>query len=76
MLSLQDLGCHNINFVTPEHVAPQVLEAIYEAVQHGLRLPIVYNTSAYDSLRIAEEEGLYRLDARWRPMDRLRSLVL
>ncbi len=51
MLSLQDRGCHNINFVTPEHVAPQVLEAIYEAVQRGLRLPIVYNTSAYDSLR-------------------------
>ena len=51
MLSLQDRGCHNINFVTPEHVAPQVLEAIFEAVQRGLRLPIVYNTSAYDSLR-------------------------
>jgi putative pyruvate formate lyase activating enzyme len=54
MLSLQDRGCHNINFVTPEHVAPQVLEAIYEAVQRGLRLPIVYNTSAYDSLRSIE----------------------
>ena len=51
MLSLQDRGCHNINFVTPEHVAPQVLEAIFEAVRGGLRLPIVYNTSAYDSLR-------------------------
>ena len=50
MLSLQALGCHNINFVTPEHAVPQVLEALVPAVQRGLRLPIVYNTSAYDSL--------------------------
>jgi putative pyruvate formate lyase activating enzyme len=50
MLQLQDAGCHNINFVTPEHVAPQVVEAIAAAVPRGLRLPIVYNTSAYDSL--------------------------
>ncbi|MBI5093579.1 MAG: radical SAM protein [Candidatus Hydrogenedentes bacterium] len=50
MLELQDLGCHNINFVTPEHVAPQVIEAIAAAVPRGLRLLIVYNTSAYDSL--------------------------
>jgi putative pyruvate formate lyase activating enzyme len=50
MLDLQDLGCHNINFVTPEHVAPQVVEAIAEAVPLGLRVPIVYNTSAYDAL--------------------------
>jgi putative pyruvate formate lyase activating enzyme len=50
MLFLQDRGCHNINFVTPEHVVPQVIEAIAAAVARGLRLPIVYNTSAYDSL--------------------------
>ncbi len=50
MLVLQDRGCHNINFVTPEHVAPQVAEAIAEAVPRGLRLPIVYNTSGYDAL--------------------------
>jgi putative pyruvate formate lyase activating enzyme len=50
MLSLQDLGCHNINFVTPEHVVPQILEALIIAVADGLRLPLVYNTSAYDSL--------------------------
>lgn len=50
MLGLQEQGCHNINFVTPEHVAPQVVEAIAEAVPRGLRLPIVYNTSAYDAL--------------------------
>jgi putative pyruvate formate lyase activating enzyme len=50
MLELQDAGCHNINFVTPEHVVPQILEALPLAVEAGLRLPIVYNTSAYDSL--------------------------
>ncbi len=54
MLALQERGCHNINFVTPEHVAPQVVEAIAEAVPHGLELPIVYNTSAYDSLMSLE----------------------
>jgi putative pyruvate formate lyase activating enzyme len=50
MLDLQEQGCHNINFVTPEHVAPQVIEAVAEAAARGLRLPIVYNTSAYDAL--------------------------
>jgi putative pyruvate formate lyase activating enzyme len=50
MLDLQERGCHNINFVTPEHVAPQVVEAIACAAARGLRLPIVYNTSAYDAL--------------------------
>jgi putative pyruvate formate lyase activating enzyme len=50
MLELQEAGCHNINFVTPEHVVPQVVEAIAAAVPRGLRLPIVYNTSAYDAL--------------------------
>jgi putative pyruvate formate lyase activating enzyme len=49
-LELQEQGCHNINFVTPEHVAPQLIEAIAVAVRNGLRLPIVYNTSAYDAL--------------------------
>jgi putative pyruvate formate lyase activating enzyme len=51
MLRLQDRGCHNINFVTPEHVAPQVAEAIAAAVPRGLKVPIVYNTSAYDSIQ-------------------------
>jgi putative pyruvate formate lyase activating enzyme len=50
MLDLQRRGCHNINFVTPEHVVPQVLEAIAAAIPRGLRLPIVYNTSGYDSV--------------------------
>jgi putative pyruvate formate lyase activating enzyme len=50
MLELQSIGCHNINWVTPEHVVPQILEALPLAVERGLRLPTVYNTSAYDSL--------------------------
>ena len=57
MIALQAHGCHNINFVTPEHVVPQVIEAIAEAVQRGLSIPIVYNTSGYDSL-----ESLHLLD--------------
>ena len=50
MLELQDQGCHNINFVTPEHVVPQVIESLAAALDRGLDLPVVYNTSAYDSL--------------------------
>jgi putative pyruvate formate lyase activating enzyme len=50
MLELQARGCHNINWVTPEHVVPQILEAVPPAIAGGLRLPIVYNTSSYDSL--------------------------
>ena len=54
MLHLQALGCHNINFVTPEHVVPQILEALPLAIRGGLRLPLVYNTGAYDSLESIE----------------------
>jgi putative pyruvate formate lyase activating enzyme len=54
MLHLQAEGCHNINFVTPEHVVPQILEALPMAAEGGLRLPLVYNTSAYDSLDSVE----------------------
>ncbi|PRP82909.1 putative pyruvate formate lyase activating enzyme [Planoprotostelium fungivorum] len=57
MMKLQEASCHNINFVTPEHVTPQVALAILEAREMGLELPIVYNTSAYDcaeSLRLME----------------------
>lgn len=50
MLHLQELGCHNINFVTPSHVVPQILEALVVAVERDLRLPLVYNTSGYDRL--------------------------
>jgi putative pyruvate formate lyase activating enzyme len=54
MLELQAEGCHNINFVTPEHVVPQIIEALPLAIEGGLRLPLVYNTSAYDSMESLE----------------------
>jgi putative pyruvate formate lyase activating enzyme len=50
MLALQNSGCHNINFVSPSHVAPQIMAAVLVAAQAGLRLPLVYNTGGYDSL--------------------------
>ncbi|MBI5967960.1 MAG: radical SAM protein [Deltaproteobacteria bacterium] len=50
MLDLQKRGCHNINWVTPTHFVPQILEAICLAIARGFRLPFVYNTNGYDSL--------------------------
>jgi putative pyruvate formate lyase activating enzyme len=50
MLRLQEMGCHNINFVTPSHVVPQILEALAVAAERGLRLPLVYNTGGYDRI--------------------------
>ncbi len=50
MLVLQKKGCHNINFVTPSHVVPQILSALDIAVPKGLSLPLVYNTGGYDSV--------------------------
>src|SRR5208337_3803279 len=49
MLRLQAQGCHNINFVTPSHVVAQILAAANIAAEKGLRLPLVYNSSGYDS---------------------------
>jgi putative pyruvate formate lyase activating enzyme len=52
MLYLQnELGCHNVNLVSPSHFVPQIVRAVLEAVSMGLRLPLVYNTSGYDSLK-------------------------
>jgi putative pyruvate formate lyase activating enzyme len=79
MIELQDLGCHNINFVTPEHVVPQVIEAVAVAVDRGLRLPIVYNTSAYDALEsIALMDGIvdiYMPDFKYWSPERSRSYL-
>ena len=47
---LQEQGCHNINLVTPSHVVPFFLKALAIAVPEGLKIPIVYNTSGYDSV--------------------------
>jgi putative pyruvate formate lyase activating enzyme len=52
MLELSSQGCHNINFVSPTHFAPQMARGILLASRQGLRLPIVYNTNAYDSVEV------------------------
>lgn len=57
MLELQNAGCHNINFVSPSHVVAEILEALDIAAEHGLNIPLVYNTGGFDSL-----EALHLLD--------------
>ncbi|MFN2493375.1 MAG: radical SAM protein [Pyrinomonadaceae bacterium] len=52
MLELQAKGCHNINFVSPSHFAPQMARSILIAAEAGLNVPIVYNTNAYDSVEV------------------------
>ena len=54
MLELQARGCHNINFVSPTHFAPQMARSIMLAAQNGLRVPVVYNTNAYDSVEVLQ----------------------
>jgi putative pyruvate formate lyase activating enzyme len=78
MLYLQhELGCHNINLVTPSHVVPQIMRAVLEAVPRGLRLPLVYNTSSYDSLATLKELdgviGIYLADLRYASDDLARK---
>ncbi|MEJ5165968.1 MAG: radical SAM protein [Thermoanaerobaculia bacterium] len=50
MLDLQRAGAHNLNLVTPTHIVPQFMEALYLAIKEGFSLPIVYNSSGYDSV--------------------------
>ena len=52
MLELRSRGCHNINFVSPTHFAPQMARGILIAAEQGLDLPVVYNTNAYDSVEV------------------------
>lgn len=86
MLYLQDeLGCHNINLVTPSHFVPQIARAVLEAVPLGLRIPLVYNTSSYDSVATLKElDGVidiyladlrYAADALARKYSRVRHYV-
>ncbi len=74
MLDLAKQGCHNINFVTPTHVIPQILEALPFAVQGGLDVPLVYNSGGYDAVKTLEIlEGIFDIympdfkfwDAEW-----------
>ena len=57
MLRLQQIGCHNVNLVSPSHVVAQIIAAVEIAARRGLSLPLVYNSGGYDSL-----EGLALLD--------------
>ena len=50
MIKLQQLGCHNINLVSPTHQIPQIVKSLKIARSMGLKIPIVYNTNAYDSV--------------------------
>lgn len=60
MLQLSERGCHNINFVTPTHVVPQLLEALILAAEQGLRIPLVYNSGGYDKVETLELlEGVF-----------------
>ena len=62
MVTLGRAGCHNINFVTPTHVVPQILEALPLAIESGLRVPLVYNSGGYDSRDTLELlEGIFDL---------------
>jgi putative pyruvate formate lyase activating enzyme len=70
IIYLQDeLGCHNVNFVSPSHFVPQLVRTVLEAVPLGLRLPLVYNTSSYDSVAsLRELDGIidiYLADLRY-----------
>ena len=51
-LDLQRQGCHNINWVSPTHFASQLVKSLHIAAERGLRLPVVYNTNAYDSVEV------------------------
>jgi len=69
MLLLQRGGCENINFVTPTHVTPWLMEAVRLARLRGLRVPIVYNCGGYErveTLRLLEGTvDIYMPDAKW-----------
>jgi putative pyruvate formate lyase activating enzyme len=69
MIRLQDRQCHNINLVSPTHFVPQILEAVWIAAKKGLHIPLVYNTSTYDSvetLRILDGVvDIYMPDAKY-----------
>jgi putative pyruvate formate lyase activating enzyme len=54
MLNLEKRGAHNINFVTPSHYLPQLMEALLIAFKNGMTIPIVYNSSGYDSVEMLE----------------------
>lgn len=54
MVKVQSFGCHNINLVTPTHYVPNIVRALRRAIQRGLKIPLVYNTSGYETLEVLE----------------------
>jgi putative pyruvate formate lyase activating enzyme len=54
MIKVQSFGCHNINLVTPTHYVPNIVRALRRAIQLGLKIPLVYNTSGYETLEVLE----------------------
>ncbi len=69
MVKLQKLGAHNVNFVTPTHFVPQIVEALEVAVEEGLKIPLVYNSGGYDfveTLRLLDGiVDIYMPDAKY-----------
>jgi putative pyruvate formate lyase activating enzyme len=69
MRALEQRGCHNVNFVTPSHVVPQILGAVALSARRGLAVPLVYNSSGYDSVATLQLlEGvvdIYMPDLKW-----------
>jgi putative pyruvate formate lyase activating enzyme len=74
MIHLQKIGCHNINLVTPTHVMPNILNATRIALKKGLHLPLMYNTSGYERLKILKIlEGIvdiYKPDMKYMDADK------
>lgn len=54
MIGLQQNGCHNINFVTPTHFAPQLVRATKHAIERGLKIPLVWNCGGYENVKTIE----------------------
>ncbi|MFB6133180.1 MAG: radical SAM protein [Halanaeroarchaeum sp.] len=75
-LNLEDQGCHNVNFVTPTHVAPSLAKAIFLAREDGLSIPIVWNCGGFENTAVIEElDGLvdvYMPDVKWSDDDAAR----
>jgi putative pyruvate formate lyase activating enzyme len=69
MLSIQAMGCHNLNLVSPTHVIAQILEAICLAAKDGFSLPVVYNSGGYDDVTTLKLLGgvidIYMPDAKY-----------
>ncbi len=79
MVSLQESGCHNINFVSPSHFVPHILKALPGAIESGLTIPLVYNTGGYDSVDTLKLlEGIFDIympDFKFADSDRARELA-